>query len=208
MMWYRHREIWTNLGLVLGYLVVFIGLGSFGLVHLSEREQAADTLQRELRIRTLQFQGAHSQAEQPERVAAWSRRLEESSELVADRRLRMAELDRAAERSGVDLVSLRELKPAEDEPGLEALQANAPVEPVDAEPRLQAAHRIGLLGSYPQVARFLDELGSGAGTVAIEDFQLRSAVDVEGAAEASLLRADLIVRWFALGEDTFRVAGS
>jgi hypothetical protein len=104
------------------------------------------------------------------RLAEWSAFLESDSE-------RIAELSRVAWRTGVGLRSLRN---------------HAPERSADGQV-LSCAHELSAIGTYRQLADFLDGISRARGMAAIDELEIRH----DGPAGTNLLAASLGVKWFA-----------
>ncbi len=201
MKWFQHRGLWTNLAIVAGFFGMLAGAGVVGLSGLQEQSQRAHQLQRDMGAQVVQFRAADSHSKKVDLSGLWNERLEQSNFLLENRRERLAAVTQAAVESGVDIVSLRDVEPADPE----TIEESSVLE--DPDVRLEA-HRIGVLGRFDQIARFLDELAGGAGTVGLQDLLVRSAPEVQGAASAGLLRSEVTVTWFALQDPEQQRGGS
>ena len=109
--------------------------------------------------------------------------LEESRRWAGDRRLRVLELSKTAERCGVSLVAMRTIEPALDEErGI-----------------LSCEHQIGVTGSYRQIATFLGAMSDAPGTVGIGNIDVERSTPLEVEGER-LLVARLGITWYATVE--------
>lgn len=201
MNWFQHRGLWVNLAIAVSFFGTLAGAGAVASSRLDDKTKSALQLQRDMGAQVMQFRAADSHSKMPDLSGIWSERLEQSYALVENRRERLAAVARAADEAGVDLVSLRGVEPAETETSEEtAVKLEADV--------LFEAHRVGFLGRFDQVSRFLDELAGGAGAVGLQELLVRSAPEVQGAASAGLLRGEVTVTWYALEDPEQQRGGS
>jgi len=164
---------WIALPVVLPLLLGGVVLHLSGLKgRVNELEQQIERKRAELAAINVPDEERHTLTERLERLAEWERMITSDSQ-------RIEELSRIAWKNGVALRSLR---------------SSAPTTSPDGSV-VSCAHQVSALGTYRQLAAFLDEIYQARGLAGIEQLEIQP----DGPPGSNLLLAALGVRWYAKG---------
>jgi Tfp pilus assembly protein PilO len=163
---------WTALPVVLPLL--FTGV----VLHLGGLKGRVDSLEREIEKKRATLAGVAVPDAERNALAERTAQLAEWEAMVTSDSERIAELSRIAWKNGVALRSLRSEQAALTDGGVAS-----------------CAHAVSALGTYRQLAAFLDDIYAARGLAGIDQLEIRP----DGPPGSNLLLATLGVRWFAKG---------
>ena len=167
------EHAWIALPVVLPLLLGGVVMHLSGLKgRVKDLEQQIERKRAQLASISVPEDERNTLAERLERLADWEHMITSDSQ-------RIEELSRIAWKNGVALRSLK---------------SSAPTTSADGSV-VSCAHQVSALGTYRQLAAFLDEIYRARGLAGIEMLEIQP----EGPAGSNLLLASLGVRWYAKG---------